>query len=89
MVKDRPNDGRINADHTAILYRKLSRKDGSVFIVELNARMLPDGKIIAILRDITERTQTEDKLKKGRPSYLHPLKIHPMCRCNGTMLRER
>ncbi|MEO6252330.1 MAG: PAS domain S-box protein [Ferruginibacter sp.] len=59
LTNKKPKDKKLETDEPAILYRKLKRKDGSVFNVELNARLLPDGKIFAIVRDITEREKAE------------------------------
>lgn len=50
-------------------YRKLKRKDGSLFNVELNSTMLPDGKIIAIVRDITEREKIEAAQKESEEKF--------------------
>jgi PAS domain S-box-containing protein len=57
--RDRSKNNKLKPDQATTLYRKLKRKDGSFFLVELNARLLPDGKIIAIVRDITEREKAE------------------------------
>ena len=69
IVKNRSADNKIKADKATTLYRKLKRKDGSVLVVELNARMLPDGKIFAIVRDITEREKTEAALKESEEKF--------------------
>lgn len=37
------------------------RKDGSVFPGETNTRLLPDGRLLAIVRDITERKVAEEQ----------------------------
>ncbi|OAI11768.1 hypothetical protein A1507_19770 [Methylomonas koyamae] len=42
---------------------RFRRKDGSIFVGEINARQLPDGRLLSFLRDITERKQTEDALR--------------------------
>lgn len=42
--------------------RSLQHKDGSILIVEISARMLENSRIQAIIRDITERKQTEEQL---------------------------
>lgn len=43
----------------AILHeRRMRRKDGTIFYGEVNAKMIPDGKFLGILRDITERRET-------------------------------
>jgi PAS domain S-box-containing protein len=42
------------------------RKDGSSFIGEVRGRQLPDGRLQAILRDITDRRRVEAELEKMR-----------------------
>lgn len=44
--------------------RVLCRKDGSYLPVELSARMLKDGSIQTILRDITQRKLAEEQIKR-------------------------
>lgn len=41
----------------------LRRKDGSVFPAEVIATMMPDGNLMGMVRDITERKQAEEKIK--------------------------
>jgi len=67
--RKRSKNNKISPDEPATLYRKLKRKDGSVFVVELNARMLADGKIFAIVRDITEREKTAAALKESEEKF--------------------
>jgi PAS domain S-box-containing protein len=49
--------------------RKMIHKNGSVIEVEANAKMLPDGRILAIARDITERKKAEKALKESEQKY--------------------
>jgi PAS domain S-box-containing protein len=42
---------------------RFRRKDGSEIIGEVVARQLPDGRLLGILRDITERRQAEQALR--------------------------
>jgi PAS domain S-box-containing protein len=42
--------------------RVLRRKDGAVVQAELNSRMLPDGRMLAMVRDVTERKIAQDKI---------------------------
>ena len=37
------------------------RKDGSVFAAEVIATTMPDGNLLAMIRDITERKQNEER----------------------------
>ena len=43
--------------------RKLIRKDGSIVPVEINARMLTDGRMLGMVRDITERQREEEAIQ--------------------------
>jgi PAS domain S-box-containing protein len=40
------------------------RKDGSVFSAEVIATQMPDGNLMAMIRDITERKQAEEKVHR-------------------------
>jgi two-component system cell cycle sensor histidine kinase/response regulator CckA len=42
--------------------RRIRRKDGSLLFVEISARMLREGKLMGIVRDITERKRAEEAL---------------------------
>lgn len=44
---------------------QLLRKDGSTFWGEVNSQLLPDGYAIGVVRDITERRQTQEKLRQS------------------------
>lgn len=43
---------------------KFRRKDGTEFIGEVIGRNLPDGRFQSILRDVTERRRSEDRLRE-------------------------
>jgi PAS domain S-box-containing protein len=49
----------LRAGQTTLSERRLRRKDGSLVPVEISAKLLPDGHIQGIARDITERKQQE------------------------------
>ena len=53
----------LNGERTSIV-RNMLRKDKSLVAVEISAKMLVDGRIVAIVRDITERKKAEKELKK-------------------------
>lgn len=43
--------------------RKARKKDGTNIIIESNTRLITDGRVLTINRDITERKKTEEALK--------------------------
>ena len=49
-------------EKVAITNRILVRKDGSVFSAEISGKLLPDGRMQEIVRDITERLKFEKEL---------------------------
>jgi PAS domain S-box-containing protein len=54
----------------AILSRRnLQRKNGSVMPVEINAKMLSNGKMLGMVRDITERKVAEEKLAASEEKF--------------------
>jgi PAS domain S-box-containing protein len=44
---------------------RFRRKDGSEFVGEVVGRQLPDGQLLGILRDVTERKQNEERLRRS------------------------
>ncbi|WP_051906953.1 PAS domain S-box protein [Methylomarinum vadi] len=50
-------------------------KDGSVFVGEVNVRQLPDERLLAFLRDMSERKRTEDALRKSQASLAEAQEI--------------
>lgn len=44
-------------------------KDGSIFVGEVVGRRLPDGRLLGILRDITERRKIEEALRQSENTY--------------------
>jgi PAS domain S-box-containing protein len=48
------------------LFRK---KDGSTFLADVVATMMPDGNILGVIRDITERKKAEASLRKSDAQY--------------------
>ncbi|MBS1931858.1 MAG: PAS domain S-box protein [Bacteroidetes bacterium] len=57
------NIERLNKGERTSNERNFKRKDGTLVSVESNSKMMSDGRIIAIVRDITERKQVEEALR--------------------------
>jgi len=49
--------------------RCFRQKDGSPITVQVRSRMLPDGNILGIVRDISDRKRAEEELKKSENLY--------------------
>jgi len=45
------------------------RSDGSLLFVEVSARRLPDSRVIAVLRDSSERRRVEEQLQESEARY--------------------
>ncbi|MBF0634500.1 MAG: PAS domain S-box protein [Nitrospinae bacterium] len=59
----------ILAGKTVVSERMLRRKDGSVFLAEITAKLMPDGYVLATKRDITERKRREEE----KTAHIHHL----------------
>ncbi|MFQ5571495.1 MAG: PAS domain S-box protein [Rhodothermales bacterium] len=63
---------------TLMVERRLIRKDGTLLPVEISAKMLPDGCLQGIVRDITERKQAEEALRESRERLAMIMSISPV-----------
>jgi PAS domain S-box-containing protein len=46
-------------------HRRMLHKNGTIIEVEANVKMIPDGRIVAIARNITERIKTEQAIRNS------------------------
>ena len=53
--------GKVLAGRTSFCEWRFRRKDGSTFPGEVSARLLPDGRMLGILRDLSERRKLEQQ----------------------------
>ena len=60
----------ILAGRTVVSQRCVRRKDGTEFHAEISARMLEDGRVQGIIRDVTDRHEAERKLAESH-ALLH------------------
>ncbi|HLG33667.1 MAG TPA: PAS domain S-box protein [Bacteroidia bacterium] len=59
--------------------RNLRRKDGSMVPVEVTAKMLPDKRILSIVRDVTERKKNDEKLAESENRLRTIIQTEPEC----------
>ena len=60
---------------------RLRRKDGSVFAAEVSATTMPDGNLLAMVQDITERKSAEAKVQRLTLLY------SALSQCNQAIVR--
>ena len=47
-----------------LIERNMLHKDGTLISVEITAKMIADGRIVAIVRDVSKRKKSEDEFRK-------------------------
>lgn len=60
---------KILSGKPALFNRKFLKKDGSVVEMELSAVLLADGKVLAFIRDISERKMIEARIMESEERY--------------------
>lgn len=72
---------------------RLRRKDGSIFLAEVIATRLPDGILLAMIRDVTERVRDQEKLRDSaarlRESEAHLLQAQRIAKLGSWELDIR
>ncbi|RAV99241.1 PAS domain S-box protein [Pseudochryseolinea flava] len=58
-----PNFDALMKGQAMLTTRRLQKKDGTAIPVEISARMLSNGKMLGIVRDITDRKRAEDAIQ--------------------------
>jgi len=60
-----------------ITERLIRHKDGRLLPVEISSRMLPDGRILGIVRDISERKRTQEALQASEEVFFKAFHANP------------
>jgi PAS domain S-box-containing protein len=69
---DLPDRGRITGarpGEVTVARRRLRQRDGTWVLVEGHARLLPDGRILTVLHDVTELARTERALEESEREF--------------------
>jgi PAS domain S-box-containing protein/putative nucleotidyltransferase with HDIG domain len=59
----------LNSGGGVFSERRFMCKDGSVLVVEVSSRELPDGRFLGMVRDVTERKRAEEALAASEARY--------------------
>ena len=51
---------------STIKQRKMRRKDGQIVITEVNSKILPDGRFLSMVRDLTDRIDAQKQIEKEK-----------------------
>ena len=54
---------RLRRGEAVLIERRMRRKDGSVLLAEISARMLPDGNFFGVVRDVGQRKAAEEAMR--------------------------
>jgi len=65
-AQDPPKLEMLRDGATLLKERLYQRKDGTIFPIEISAKMLTDGRYQSIVRDTTERKRAEEELNRSR-----------------------
>jgi two-component system cell cycle sensor histidine kinase/response regulator CckA len=63
------HDEELRRGGTILTERSVRRKDGTIFAAEISARGLPNGSVVSVVRDITERRRIEEALRESEARY--------------------
>jgi len=79
-LADRPiNFNKIKSGMAVHDERRAKRKDGSPVPVELNSKLMPDGNVMVIARDVTQRKKAEQQLIESENRLRTILNTEPEC----------
>ncbi len=59
----------LKMGQTVLRERRMMHRDGTIIEVEANVKMLPDGRMLAIARDIRDRKKAEQEIRKTNARF--------------------
>lgn len=90
IIKNQEVVNKLLAGEPVVFWRQIRKKDGSLVDVEINASVQADKKVLAFIRDITDRKNAERALKESElfnRSILKALTSHiGVIDASGTLL---
>lgn len=69
---------KMQKGETFSFSRQLKKKDGSIIDADFNARLLDDKKILAFIRDVTDKKEAERKIRESGERYQQLFTKTPM-----------
>ena len=63
------HERELRQGETILTERPVRRKDGTIFTAEISARALPNGSVVSVVRDITERQRIEQALLESEARF--------------------
>jgi PAS domain S-box-containing protein len=69
LVKDPIHMDELRQGKIVRSERRIVRKDGTLFTVEISARMQPEGNLLGVVHDISARKQAETALRESEEKY--------------------
>ncbi len=68
---------QLNKGEELRFSRKLLRKNGEILLIEANAKKLSDGRLHAVVRDVTSREQAQEYLRESEEKFSKVFKTSP------------
>ncbi|MBI1295120.1 PAS domain S-box protein [bacterium] len=77
---------RLQSGRDKLVEHKLKRKDGSPLLVEISGKLLADGRIQGMVRDISERKRVEEALRESH--YQIEMTLNELRRTQSQLVQQ-